>query len=634
MPSKSDKELGLDRPITRRDFVYGSSLIIGGALAGCRPSEGPESSAHGDFTFAVDDAWYGPGGVGDYAASHGNTPAVLEAAHAIRAGQFASPPANAVDTGEEYDLVVVGGGISGLSAAHHFRRLHPSGRVLILDNHPIFGGEAKRNDFDVGGVRVSGPQGSNDFGVPPATGDPDDYFMALGIPRDLQYAEPGGGAAGLRIPNENYGFLHWQHDMFDVGHFFRGNDPVWVKDLWRSGLQSSPWSAEVQRAFLEAREIDASKQTDGDVRRWLDSMTVKAYYEGGLGLPPEVTTYIDPLLASIIGLGCDAISAWWGRHFELPGFMKPDRYEEITLHSFPGGNAGIARYFLNHLIPEGIAGSGTFDDVLFGSIAFDQLDVSSNAVRIRLDATVVRVEHEGATGDSERVRVTYTRNGEVHQLRAKAVVMASGGWVNRHVMQELPIGHRDAYESFSHSAVLVANVALTNWRFLERLGVAAAIWSGGFGFSCNIRRPMIVGGRSQPLHPDEPIVMTFYAPIFKPGLPLKDQGVMGRAELLGTSFAEYERQIREQMATILADGGFDPATDIAGIILNRWGHAYVNPGPGFMFGTAGAPAPPDVIREPIGRIAIGHSELRGHQSWSGAAGEGRRAVEVLLDRHF
>ena len=633
MFNKSDKQLGLDRPITRRDFVYGSSLLVGSAVMGCRPNERPAASAS-DYAFDVDDAWYGSGGVGDYAASHGNTPAVLEAAHAIRAGQFANPPSNAVDSGEEYDLVVVGGGISGLSAAHHFRRLHPSGRILVLDNHPIFGGEAKRNDFDVNGVRVSGPQGSNDFGVPQATGNPDDYFTALNIPRDLQYVEPGGNAAGMRIPNENYGFLYWQHDQFDVGHFFRGQGKPWVKDLWQTGLSSSPWSPEAQQAFATLRDIDASTKTDGDLRTWLDSMTVKQYYEGELGLPPEVATYIDPLLASIIGLGCDAISAWWGRHFELPGFMKPQRYEEITYHSFPGGNAGIARHFLNHAIPEGITGSGSFEDVLFAPIAFDRLDQPNNAVRMRLDATVVRVEHEGTTGESERVRVTYTRNGEVHQLRAKAVVMASGGWVNRHVLQDLPDRHRVAYESFSHSPVLVANVALTNWRFLERLGVAAAIWSGGFGFSCNIRRPMIVGGKSQPLHPDEPIVMTFYAPIFKPGLGRKDQGVVGRAELLGTSFADYERQIREQMVAMFADGGFDAANDIAGIILNRWGHAYVNPGPGFMFGTDSAPAPPDVIREPIGRIAIGHSELRGHQNWTGAAGEGRRAVEALLDRHF
>jgi spermidine dehydrogenase len=219
-------------------------------------------------------------------------------------------------------------------------------------------------------------------------------------------------------------------------------------------------------------------------------------------------------------------------------------------------------------------------------------------------------------------------------LTAKAVVMASGGWVNRHVIRDLPDTHHRAYDAFIHSPVLVANVALTNWRFLERLGVAAAIWSQGFGFTCNIRRPMIVGGQAQPLHPDQPTVLTFYAPLFKPGLPAKQQGIAARAELLETSFTDYERKIREQMTEMFDAGGFDPVADIAGIVLNRWGHAYVNPGPGFRFGSNGNPAPPDVIREPIGRIAIGHSELRGHQYWTGAAGEGRRAVETLLDLHF
>ena len=192
--------------------------------------------------------------------------------------------------------------------------------------------------------------------------------------------------------------------------------------------------------------------------------------------------------------------------------------------------------------------------------------------------------------------------------------MASGGWVNRHVLKDLPSEYHGAYREFGHSPVLVANVALTNWRFLERLGVSAAIWPEGFGFTCNIRRPMIVDGKSQPLHPDKPIVLTFYAPIFKPGLGRKEQGAAGRAELLSTSFTDYERQIREQMTTMFSAGGFDPAS--------------------FVFGTDGNTAPPDVIRQPYGRVAIGHAELRGHQYWSGAAGEGRRAVEALLDLHF
>ncbi len=634
-----DGDLGLHRCITRRDFVYGSAVLVGGALTGCRPSDGSTTgaggaAADGDYGFTAGDEWYGPGGVGDYAGSHGNTPDLLRSAHEIRAGLYESPPTDAIDDGELYDLVVVGGGFSGLSAAHHFRRHHPSGRALIVDNHPIFGGEAKRNEFLVRGVRVSGPQGSNDTGVLPETGDPDDYFTSLGIPRDLAYAEPGGPAAGMRIPTDNYSFLHWQHDQFDVGHHFPGTG--WVKDLWRSGLSSTPWSGEVRAAFSRARAVDARTMVpDGrELGPWLDSMTVKDYYENVLGLPPEVTAYVDPILASIIGLGCDALSGWWGMHFELPGFMSLERYADLTFHSFPGGNAGIARHFLKDLVPDGIEGGPELDDVLFGRVAFDRLDRPDNPVRLRMGATVVRVEHEGPEGDGQRVLVTYTSNGQVHQVRASVVVMASGGWVNRHVVQELPDSHRRAYKELGHSPVLVANVALGNWRFLERLGVSAALWSGGFGFAANIRRPMIVGGRSEPCHPDEPTVMTFYVPIFKPGLPLKEQGVVGRAELLGTSFADYERQIRAKMTELFADGGFDPVSDIEGIILNRWGHAYANPGPGFMWSRDEGPPPPDVIREPVGRIAIGHSELRGHQNWTGAAAEGRRAVEALLDAHF
>jgi spermidine dehydrogenase len=645
MTSKRSKGLGLERPITRRDFVQGSAVLAGGLITGC--DLGTESAADSassvagatapasPYGFDVGEAWYGPGGVGDYSLSHGNTPGVVRAAHAVRAGLFDQPQPNAIDDGEEYDLVVVGGGISGLSAAHHFRRLNPQGRCLIIDNHPIFGGEAKRNEVEVNGHRLSGPQGSNDFGVLPQTGAPDDYFTSLGIPREFEYREPEGSAAGMRIPTDNYSFLHWQHDQFDVGHFFDGErGPRWVRDLWQSGLSESSWTPEVQNSFRSAREEIAANRARGDLGPWLDGMTMRDYYERVLQLPREVTSYVDPILASIIGLGCDGISAWWGQHFELPGFQKPDRYEGITFHSFPGGNAGIARYFLKNLIPDGIEGSGELSDVLFGRVALEGLDLPSNPVRMRLESTVVRVEHEGPVSGSERVAITYTNSDQVRRLTARAVVMASGGWINRRVLRDLPASHTQAYSTFNHSAVLVANVALTNWRFLERLGVSAGIWSGGFGFYCNIRRPMIVGGEAPPLHPDQPAMLTFYAPHFSPGLPAPEQGIVGRTQVLSTSFADYELQIREHMVRLFGDAGFNPVTDIAGLVLNRWGHAYLNPGPGFMFGRDGAAAPPDVIREPFGRVAIGHSELDGHQSWTGAAAEGRRAVEALLDRHF
>jgi spermidine dehydrogenase len=675
---RRDAALGMHRVITRRDFVYGLPALAG-LLAACRvtrdeggvPNRSVGARAAGADPFAEVPAgaslepgrdWYGPGGVGDYAASHGNTPDVLKAAHGVRSGRFdAAAAARAADTGEDYDLVVVGGGFAGLAAAHHFRRLEGSGRCLILDNHPIFGGEAKRNEFLVDGHRLVGPQGSNDFGIQPATGGPEDYFTSLGLPRGYDYVEPEGPAAGMRLPLDNYSFLHWAADRFDVGYRFGNADPgsaaaaapaagAGLLRHGRPGWERDPWSAASLAARFDgatraaiARWRDASaEETEAfrhgrrdrpaeEIGPWLDAMTVKQYYEQVLGLPADVTAYVDPILASIIGLGCDAISAWWGWHFGLPGFRRSSRYTGFVFHCYPGGNTAIARHFVKSLIPAAIGGAARFDDILEQPVDFTALDRPDQPVRMRLGSTVVRVEHRGTLERAERAVVTYFDGAALRRVQARRVVMASGGWINRHVLPDLPAEHRATYENaFSHSPVLVANVALRNWRFLTRLGFGACLWQGGFGFACNIRRPMKVGAATIRLHPDDPIVLTFYVPYFSPGAGAKEQGQMGRLRLLQASFADLEREIRGQMAALFSEGGFDPARDIAGIVLNRWGHAYVNPGPGFMFGSGGATPAPDVIRRPFGRIAIGHSELQGHQNWNGAAAEGRRAVEALL----
>jgi len=667
--ARRDAALGMHRSITRRDFLYGLPALAG-LLAACRstgstaPAPSPGAAADpfarglsGEFEIPAD--WYGPGGVGDYAASHGNTPEVVTMAHRVRDGRFDLMTAPATDTGEEYDVIVVGGGFAGLAAAHRFRALDGAGRCLILDNHPIFGGEAKRNEFEVRGHRLVGPQGSNDFGIQPATGAPDDYFTSLSLPREYEYLEPQGPAAGMRLPLDNYSFLHWAADRFDVGYRFgdatppgsaaggagagilRHGRPGWERDPWSAATLAARFDEKTRAAVVRWRDTAADEteafrrghagRPASEIGPWLDAMTMKQYYEEVLALPADVTTYVDPILASIIGLGCDAISAWWGWHFGLPGFRRSSRYTGFVFHCYPGGNAVIARHFVKSLIPEAIGGALRFEDVVERSVDFTALDRPGQPVRMRLGSTVVRVEHRGPLDRSERAVVTYFKDGALRRTQAKHVVMASGGWINRHVLADLPAEHRTAYESFRHSAVLVVNVALNHWRFLPKLGFGACLWQGGFGFSCNVRRPMRVGAMpGERLHPDDPIVLTFYIPSYSPGLPAKAQGQLGRLHLLTTSFPEIERRIREQMTLLFGEAGFDPAADIAGIVLNRWGHAYVNPGPGFMFGTNGSTPVSDIIRKPFGRVAIGHSELQGHQNWNGAAAEGRRAVEAIL----
>jgi spermidine dehydrogenase len=362
-------------------------------------------------------------------------------------------------------------------------------------------------------------------------------------------------------------------------------------------------------------------------------MTYKQFLEEQLRLSPAVTAYADPILAAAMGLGCDALSAYGTLSIQMPGvkaYAGPTaRYPR--LESFPGGNDGFVRHYVKTLVPEAVPGE-TLADVLLQPVVASALDRVGAPVRLRLAASVVWVEHEGDPARASAVRVVYVKNGRAHSVRARAVVMATGSWIGRKAVRDLPQAHAEAMAEFHHSAVLVANVALTNWRFLHKLGITACRYpEGEFGFSCNIRRPMAVGDKQPPLEPDAPTVLTFYVPFYYPGRPLAEQGTAGRLALLTTPFADYERRIRAQMTRLFGGAGFDARRDIAGIVLNRWGHAYVNPQPGFYFGREGQKAPRDVLRERHGRIAFGHSELEGHQNWPGAVRNGARAARQVLD---
>jgi spermidine dehydrogenase len=239
----------------------------------------------------------------------------------------------------------------------------------------------------------------------------------------------------------------------------------------------------------------------------------------------------------------------------------------------------------------------------------------------------VHIRHDGF----ESVLVTYVQAGKLYRVRAKAVVMGSGGWVNRNIVQDLPSSHVQAYEQFRYGPVLTANVAVRHWRFFDKLGFIAARWFSGLGWHVCVRRNVALRPGTPPLTPDSPIVLTFYIPILQPDVDPIAQGPAARAQLLSTSYAQYERQLREQMTEMFGSSGFDARRDIAGIVLNRWGHAYMAPYKGFFFGSQGQPAPHEVIRKPHGRIFFAHSELQGNMNMAHAMLEGRRGALAAVE---
>lgn len=627
--SPEDRDLGLDTPISRRDFLNGCLLAAGTPLV--------PACGSGERSIPPGIAWDGYGGTGDYASSHGNMYAAVDIAHRMRDGLLGGPDSSrrAIDTGERYDLVVVGGGISGLAAASFFQTLR-GGRCLVLDNHPVMGGEAKRNEFMVDGVRLVGPQGSNQFRTIPPSGWLGDFWNELGIPgrEAFRYQPWAPGVKPLEIPRENYEVHVWGDSFPSHGFFLPEADASLrlVRDAFGAGLGDTPWSERLRRDFMRWR---ANPQIyDGpDYASWLDGMTYEQLIVDVLGCDRAVARYADPIIAAATGgLGSDVISAQCAAQLGLPGTGngKTRSYRltdaSVASSSFPGGNDGIMRHILKKIVPGSIEGDG-FDGIMEGRLRFDELDRKVSPTRIRLDATVVRVEALARGG----IEVVYWKGGDLCKLQSSRVVMANGAWSSRYVLADLTAAQRAAFDDFVRAPVLVVNVALRNWRFMYDLGLTAATYRDQFGFCCNVRQSMLVGDYQPALHPDKPIVLTFYVPFPRPGLPLRVQAAAARADLLGVSALDIERKVRTQMVRLFGNAGFDARRDIAGIILNRWGHAFVCPAPGFYSGRDGRPPASQVLRQNVGRIAFANADLNGFQNWRHAVIEGRYAVERLLD---
>ena len=613
----------MNEPISRRDFVNGT-LVAGAGLL-----------LHGQLPNATEpgDSWNGYSGVGDYRGSNGNTWEVMTAAHAMRDGAFERSIANADTAGETYDLVCVGGGLSGLAAAVFFQK-NKGGRCLLLDNHAIFGGEAKRNEFVVDGQTVVAHQGSAIFLVPKKGGYTDRVYDMIGMDRAaFTYQRWAGRSPEMPLGKspydepKNYGFY--------FGPQFGKKPGVWVIDPWTRKLEGAPLSDIAKDELMRWRTVrdDGPRpQSEGDtVSRQLDTITLEEHLMARHHISREtVRTFLSPIEGGGYGLGPDALSAYCAYAIETqyPG----DGDDSLGDQMFPDGNTGFARLMVKTLIPGAFAGPRTLDAVWRNRVRFDALDRADQPTRIRLNSTVVRVEHEGDAANASNVRITYVKGGRLFRVRARSVVMAGGSWTTKHIVHDLPPSHRDAYATFYRSPCLMANIAVRDWRFLYKMGMSGCRWFGGLGDYLAVRKMALIGGQAHTFGPDSPTVLTIKVLFAKPGLPIGEQGSRGRAELLGTSFAQYERAFREQLGDMFAPGGFDPRRDIAGIILNRWGHAYVNPQPGFFFGADGKPAPRDVLRDrPHGRIAFANTDLAGAADHRNSIREADRAVKQLLD---
>jgi spermidine dehydrogenase len=622
--------LGMDERISRRDFLNSTLLASGSLLM---------SAVTPLQLLGQEDDWTGYGGVGDYSKSNGNTFEIVAEGHRIRANEFERLPDNVINTGETFDCVVVGGGISGLAAALFFLRKAGKNRTcLVLDNHAVFGGEAKRNEFMVDGHRLMAHQGSAMFFVQYPHSFLGRFYDSIGLktPR-LQYqkwAGPGKEMALSKTPYDMVGSEPATYGWY-FGAKFGQRPGMWLIDPWGKKLDGAPITETARTELLKWRagqpQQEKRPQYFGDeISRYLDSITLEEHMVRRFGISREtIRTFLSPVEGGGSGLGPDALSAY----ADYAADMLHPQQSDDTDQMFPGGNTGIARLMVKTLLPHAITGDASMEAICRNNINFAALDQPNSAARIRLNSTAVWVKHEGEPQKSESVSIVYTREGKIYRVKARTAVMAGGCWTTKHIVRDLPQAQQTAYDQFYRSPCLMANVAVRNWRFLYNMGISGFRWFEGLGNYTEVRKTALMGADSPTIGPDSPVVLPLKILYSYPGFPIADQGRRGRREVLGTSFSEYERQIRQQFTDMFARTGFDARRDIAGIILNRWGHAYLNPQPGFFFGKDGKPAPSEVLRAtPFGRIAFANTDLAGIMDHRSSILEAERAVGQLLDQ--
>ncbi len=636
-----DRDLGLDRPITRRDFVHGTGATLATvALGGV--SHAADRASHAASGSRTTGGPYPPLRSG----LRGAHPGSFETAHELaRAGRRDFGPVRE-QSDAPYDLVVVGAGISGLAAAWFAREADPDARVLVLDNHDDFGGHAKRNEFRVDGRTVLGHGGSQSLERPSAYSDVARRLLdalAVDLDRfdtayDHDFYRRNGLGPQVFFDREHHGVDRLVPSPLLRGEFFLPTGPG--PSTLAESIAQMPLSEDARAQLLR---LVTSRDDQMPEPIWrepgrLEKISYETFLTDVVGITSqEVLDLLRPATSFYMGIGTDAVPALEALAMGLPGLgstglgmiEKPARWlatrlVEPYIHHFPDGNASVARLLVRQLVP-GAAPGSTMDDIVLAPFDYAQLDREGEPVRIRLASTVVRVRPEG-----DGVVLHYVRDGAAHRVRAKRCVLACWHAVIPHLCPELPDAQREALASQVKSPLVYSTVVLRQWHAVQRAGLGNAYCPGAWHQIVYPDFPVSLGGYAHGRTPDEPLVLALQRIPGRPGLAPRDQFRAGRYELLATPFEEIERATRRQLTGMLGEHGFDPAEDIAALTVNRWPHGYAyTPNPLFDPECAPGEAPNEIARRRFGPIAIANSDAAAQAYLDAAIDEAWRATQEL-----
>ena len=631
---KRDAELGMKRKIARRDFLNGASVAIGASLLVPGRIGAEAFGSTGAPAQPEKDAEYYPPAKTGMRGSHDGS---WEVAHALRDGKRWD---NAVPDAESYDLIVVGGGISGLAAAYFYRQqAGPDARVLILENHDDFGGHAKRNEFRAGGRLLIGYGGTQSIASPNLySAEAKALFKELGIEVqrfekyfDQKYFSSRGRSEGLFFDKETFGE---DRTVANVG-----------KPSWPEFLSKTPLSPAAQKdlARLYADKVDyLPGKSPAEKKVYLARTSYKDFLLKDAKVDPGIIPFFQSSTHGLYGVGIEAVPAGdLAGLREHPGFQGMDlsgppgpgiglevtrQDAEPYIYHFPDGNASVARLLVRALIPGSAPGS-TMEDIVLAKMDYAKLDDSASAVRMRLNSTVVRVKNVGDPASAHEVAVTYVRSGQARSVRGSACVLACWNMIIPYLCPEMSTKQKEGLAYGVKVPLVYTNVQIRSRAAFEKLNISGLTCPGSFFSSLSLDYPVSMGGYPYPEKAENPCLVHMQHVPCSPGLPAREQQKIGRGRLYQTKFETFERNIRDQLGRALGPGGFDPARDIQAITVNRWPHGYA-----YEYNSLYDPewpagqSPCEIGRAAFGRIYIANSDAGAFAYTNEAIDQAWRAV--------
>jgi len=630
----NDKILGMDRLISRRDVLQGIGAITAGAIAPM-----PLFAEASKSTTAYPPALTG---------LRGNHTGSFEVAHQLgREGRRDWGQINKIDN-DIYDLIIVGAGISGLSAAHFHKKQHPEARILIVDNHDDFGGHAKRNEFEVGNQRLIGYGGAQTLQEPSYYSEiVKSLLIDLGIKvkrfeqaYDQKFYQHHGLRAGIHFNKKVWGEdTVVPYDLGTLGSYLPLANTKLSVDQVVAKLPISEAARKEFKRLLSTEEDQIPEIKTDDKKNYLRSLSYRDFLIRHLNITePEVFAILQDLVSDF-GLGIEAVTALSALNYAgLPGWdaagLPDTEDEEAYIHHFPDGNASVARLIVRKLIPAVTTGT-TMEDIGLAKFDYSKLDQPDSTVRLRLNSTVTQVIHDGEPSTAKQVKLSYVHDNKAFQVKGRSCILACNNSIIPYMCPELPKTQRNAMTLQVKTPILYTNVALRNWKAWKNLGIGAVISPGDYHINAMLDFPVSLGDYQFSKNADEPIIvhMERFPHRNNEGLTPHEQKRLGRHELLTTSFETIERNTRSQLTSMLGAGGFDPARDITGITVNRWAHGYAswyNP----LFDTVyedwqDERYPHMQARKPFGRIRIANSDSAATAMFEAAVEQGHRAVMEL-----